>query len=140
MASPLDGPADSPFTVASGLLAKDSAQEPFGAPGKLLAAVAARTYGPYASPALRGELPINFLSDLDTGTGGSSGSPVMNRRGEVVGIAFDNTRDGAASDVAFAPATARTISVDIRYLLWSLDLLEGGDRLIEEMGLAPRLP
>jgi hypothetical protein len=44
------------------------------------------------------------------------------------------------SDVMFDPATARTISVDIRYLIWMLDLLDGGDRLIEEMGLQPRLP
>jgi hypothetical protein len=139
MASPPDGPAASPFTVASQLLAKDTGEDPFRAPRKLLAAIAARTYGPYADPALGGELPINFLSDLDV-TGGNSGSPVLNGRGELVGLAFDSTGEAAASDIVFDPATARTISVDIRSLIWTLDLLDGGDRLIEEMGLKPRLP
>jgi hypothetical protein len=139
MASAPDGPAASPFTVARQLLARDTGQEPFRAPGNLLAAIAARTYGPYADPALGGELPINFLSDLDI-AGGNSGSPVLDRQGELVGLAFDGTRGGVVSDVVFDPATTRTISVDIRYLIWMLDLLDGGERLIEEMGLSPRLP
>lgn len=50
------------------------------------------------------------------------------------------SREGVVSDVVFDPATARTISVDVRYLIWMLDLLDGGDWLIEEMGLQPRLP
>ena len=138
MVSAPNGPAASPFTVASQLLARDTGQEPFRAPQKLLSAIASRTYGPYADPALGGELPIDFLSDLDI-TSGNSGSPVLDRRGELVGLVFDNTFEGA-SDVMFNPATARTISVDVRYLLWTLDLLDGGDRLIEEMGLESRLP
>jgi hypothetical protein len=125
--------------VASQLLARDTGQEPFRAPRKLLSAIASRTYGPYADPALGGELPIDFLSDLDI-TGGNSGSPVINSKGELVGLVFDGNIEGVASDVVFNPATTRTISVDIRYLIWTLDLLDGGDRLIEEMGLKPRLP
>ena len=132
-------PADWPFTVASQILAKDTGKEPFNAPKKLLAAIKAKTYGPYADPALGGELPIDFLSDLDI-TNGNSGSPTLNGKGELVGLAFDGTLDGVASDVVFNPATTRTISVDARYMIWTLDLLDGGDHLIKEMGLTPKLP
>jgi hypothetical protein len=131
-------PADGPLTTASQILAKDTGKEPFNAPRKLLAAIKARTYGPYADPALGGELPIDFLSDLDI-TNGNSGSPMLNTRGELVGLAFDGSLEGLASDVVFSPATTRTISVDVRYLLWTLDLLDGGDHLLQEMGITPSL-
>jgi len=131
-------PADWPFTVASQIPAKDTGKEPFNSPKKLLAAIKARNYGPYADPALGGELPIDFLSDLDI-TGGNSGSPTLNSKGELVGLAFDGTIEGVASDVVFNPATTRTISVDARYMIWTLDLLDGGDHLLKEMGLTPKL-
>jgi hypothetical protein len=131
-------PADWPFTTASQIPAKDTGKDPFNSPQKLLAAIKARNYGPYADPALGGELPIDFLSDLDT-TGGNSGSPTLNGKGELVGLLFDGTIEGVASDVVFNPATTRSISVDARYMIWTLDLLDGGDHLIKEMGLQPRL-
>jgi V8-like Glu-specific endopeptidase len=131
-------PADWPFTTASQLAAKDTGKEPFNSPKKLLAAIKARNYGPYADPALGGELPIDFLSDLDI-TNGNSGSPTLNSKGELVGLAFDGTLEGVASDVVFNPANTRTISVDARYMIWTLDLIDGGDHLIKEMGLQPRL-
>jgi hypothetical protein len=132
-------PADAPFTLANQILAKDTGKEPFNAPGKLLDAIRAKHYGPYADPARGGELPIDFLTDLDT-TGGNSGSPVLNGKGELVGLGFDSTLSGVASDVVFNPATTRGIGVDARYLVWTLDLLDGGDHLITEMGLTPKLP
>jgi hypothetical protein len=132
-------PADLPFTLASQIPGKTTGTEPFNSPAKLIAAIKARTYGPYGDPALGGELPIDFLSDLDI-TNGNSGSPTLNRKGELVGLAFDGTLDGVASDVVFNPATTRTISVDARYMIWTLDLLDGGDHLIKEMGLTPKLP
>jgi hypothetical protein len=131
-------PADWPFTVASQIPAKDTGKAPFNAPKKLLDAIKAKNYGPYADPTLGGELPIDFLSDLDI-TGGNSGSPTLNSKGELVGLAFDGTLEGVASDVVFNPATTRTISVDARYMVWTLDLLDGGDHLIKEMGLTPKL-
>ncbi|TMQ18524.1 MAG: S46 family peptidase [Deltaproteobacteria bacterium] len=131
-------PADWPFTTASQILAKDTGKEPFNAPKKLLAAIKAKNYGPYADPALGGELAIDFLSDLDI-TGGNSGSPTLNGKGELVGLAFDGNIEGVASDVVFNPATTRTIQVDIRYALWTLDLLDGGDHLLKEMGITPKL-
>jgi len=131
-------PADWPFTVASQIPAKDTGKEPFDSPKKLLAAIKAKNYGPYGDPSLGGELPIDFLSDLDI-TNGNSGSPTLNAKGELVGLAFDGNIEGVASDVVFNPATTRTISVDARYMIWTLDLLDGGDHLIKEMGLTPKL-
>lgn len=130
--------ADWPFTLASQIPLKDTGKEPFNAPKKLLNAIKQKNYGTYADPKLGGELPINFLSDLDI-TGGNSGSPTLNDKGELVGLAFDGNIEGVASDVVFNPATTRTISVDARYMIWTMDLLDGGDHLIKEMGLTPQL-
>ncbi len=129
---------DWPFTVASQILVKDTGKEPFNSSAKLLEAIKARRYGNYADTALGGELPVDFLSDLDI-TGGNSGSPTLNDKGELVGLAFDGNREGLASDVVFNPATTRTIHVDARYMIWNMDLLDNADHLIKEMGLVPRL-
>jgi len=131
-------PADWPFTLASQIPAKDTGKEPFDAPKKALDAIKAKKYGPYGDASLGGELAIDFLSDLDI-TGGNSGSPTLNDKGELVGLAFDGTIDGVASNVVFNGATTRTISVDARYMLWTMDLLDGADHLIKEMGLTPAL-
>jgi hypothetical protein len=130
--------ADGPFTVASQILAKDTGKEPFNSPAKLLEAIKAKKFGPYGDPTLGGELPIDFESDLDI-TGGNSGSPTLNDKGELVGLAFDGNKEGLASDVVFNGATTRTIHVDARYMIWTMDLLDGADRLITEMGLTPKM-
>jgi hypothetical protein len=130
--------ADWPFTTASQILAKNTGKDPFDAPAKLLEAVKAKKYGPYADPALGGELPVDFLSDLDI-TNGNSGSSTLNDKGELVGLAFDGTSEGIASDVVFNGETTRTIHVDVRYVLWNMDLLDGADHLLEEMGVTPSL-
>ncbi len=130
--------ADRPFTVASGLAAKATGKEPFDAPQKVLDAIKAKTYGPYADAALGGELPIDFMSDVDI-TNGNSGSPTLNSRGELVGLAFDGTLAGIASDVVWNSASTRTIHVDVRYILWTMDLLDGADHLVKEMGVFPKL-
>ena len=88
--------------------------------------------------ALRGELPINFESDLDI-TGGNSGSPTLNDKGELVGLAFDGNKEGLASDVVFNGATTRTIHCDVRYMLWMMDFVDGADHLLKEMGVKPAL-
>jgi hypothetical protein len=131
-------PADWPFTVASQILAKDTGKEPFNSPAKLLEAIKAKKFGPYADPTLGGELPIDFESDLDI-TGGNSGSPTMNDKGELVGLAFDGNKEGLASDAVFDGKTTRTIHVDARYMIWTMDLLDGADHLIKEMGLEPKM-
>ena len=129
---------DSPFTVASQIGAKNTGKAPYNAPPRLLEAIKARRFGPYAAPSLGGDLPIDFLSDLDI-TGGNSGSPVLDQRGQLVGLAFDGTLDGVSSDVVFNGATTRTIQVDARYMLWTMDALDGADDLVREMGLSPAI-
>ena len=126
--------ADRPFTVASQIVAKETGKEPFNSPSKLLAAVKAHEYGPYADPTLGGELAIDFLSDLDI-TGGNSGSPTLNGKGELVGLAFDGNKEGIASDVVFNGGTTRTIHVDARYMIWTMEHLDGAQHLVTEMGL-----
>lgn len=129
--------ADGPFTVASQILAKDTGKEPFNSPKKLLEAIKAKKFGPYADASLGGELPINFESDLDI-TGGNSGSCTLNNKGELVGLAFDGNKEGLASDIVFNGATTRTIQVDARYMIWTMDTIDGADHLVKEMGLTPK--
>jgi hypothetical protein len=131
--------ADWPFTIGAQIIAKETGKEPFNSPPKLLEALKGKKYGPYADPTLGGELPIDFESDLDI-TGGNSGSPTLNDKGELVGLAFDGNKEGLASDVVFNGATTRTIHVDARYMVWTMDALDGGKHLLKEMGIEPKMP
>ena len=129
---------DWPFTVASQLLAKNTGKWPFNAPERQLTAFKAKNFGPYADPTLNGELPLNFMSDLDI-TGGNSGSAVMNDKGELVGLAFDGNKEGLASEAVFDTKVTRTIQVDARYMIWTMDAIDNADHLVREMGLEPKL-
>lgn len=131
-----DGLEYLPQTTANGILEK-SGEWPFKVPAELDRALKSKDWGPYADPRL-GTLPIDFLSDLDI-TAGNSGSPTLDRDGRWVGLAFDGNLEGMASDWIFDKNHARTIHVDVRYLLWSLDKVAGADSLIIEMGLSPTL-
>lgn len=130
-----DAPEYVPFTSVSGMVKKNTGAWPFDAPAYLLDAVKAKKFGPYAAPNL-GEVPIDFLSDLDI-TGGNSGSPTLNSRGEIVGLAFDGNYESMASDWLFMPEITRTIHCDFRYVLWLLDAVYPGHHLIQEMGGTP---
>jgi hypothetical protein len=131
--------ADLPFTTASQILTKDTGKDPFNSPKKLLDAIRAKQFGPFADSALGGDMPINFESDLDI-TGGNSGSPTLNGKGELVGLAFDGNKEGLASDVVFNGQTTRTIHVDARYMVWVMHTIDGADRLLNEMGVEPKTP
>ncbi len=104
----------------------------------MLDAIAAKKFGPYVDQDL-GEVPIDFLSDLDI-TGGNSGSATLNSRGELVGLAFDGNYESMASDWLFLPSITRTIHVDLRYVLWLLDAAYPGDHILKEMGVTPAIP
>lgn len=89
----------------------------------------AKDYGRYAE---KGKLYVNFLTNTDI-TGGNSGSPVMNGKGELIGIAFDGNWEAMSGDIYFEPTLQRTISVDIRYVMWLIDKCYGAENLINEM-------
>lgn len=77
---------------------------------------------------------VNFLTDNDI-TGGNSGSPVLNSRGELIGLAFDGNKESLTSDVYCTPGYNKCVCVDIRFILWTLDRYAGMTRIIEELGL-----
>jgi hypothetical protein len=122
------------FTTAKGILEKQTGREPFDAPDKTIAALKAGDFGRYASPELN-TLPVNYLSTVDI-TNGNSGSSTLNARGEFVGLAFDMTLEGVISDWWYDPAINRSIHVDSRYMLWTMDKVDGATRLLDEMGVA----
>jgi hypothetical protein len=125
------------FTTLEGIVFKHKgpteAGGEFDAPAAQLEAIKAKRYGPYAAKAL-GSVPVNFLATLDT-TGGNSGSPVLNQRGELVGLLFDGTLDGVIADWDYNPKTVRSICVDARYMLWQMSTVDKTTRLLEEMGV-----
>jgi hypothetical protein len=126
-----------PFTVLSEVIAKHKGAFPFNVPEAQRSAVASGSFGPYVDSTL-GEVPVNFLSDVDT-TGGNSGSATLNARGELIGLLFDGNYESMASDYVFIPSVTRSIHCDARYMLWIMDAVDGADRLLEEMGVTPSL-
>ena len=137
--SPQDGVLYLPQTTLQGVVAKAKKGDPeFDAPPELLAAAAkvlATRKGPFVDPKL-GDVPVNFLSDVDT-TGGNSGSAVLNGKGKLVGLLFDGTYETIASDLLFDPVNTRSIQVDIRYVLWVASQVSGATRVVEELGVKP---
>ncbi len=131
-----DAPVYVPFTGVSEMVKKATGTGEFDAPKNLLNAANAKKFGTYADARL-GEVPVDFLSDLDI-TGGNSGSPTLNGKGELVGLAFDGNYESMASDVLFLPEITRTIHVDLRYVLWSMDVA-GADNVLQEMGVKPSI-
>lgn len=90
-----------------------------------------KDYGQYGE---KGQLYVNFLSNNDI-TGGNSGSPVINAKGELIGTAFDGNWEAMSGDIYFEPNLQRTISCDVRYILWLVDKCYGATNLIQEMKL-----
>jgi Peptidase S46 len=131
-----DGVCWKPFTTLAGIVQKNTGEGDFDAPARELDAIRALREGrttPFASGAL-GDVPVDFLSTVDT-TGGNSGSPTLNARGELVGLLFDGTYDTIASDFLYDPVYTRSIHVDVRYLLWTMEEVDGATGLLEEMGV-----
>lgn len=128
-----DGQIWTPFTTAEGVVAKQTGRGEFDAPDAAIASLKAKDFGNYADPKL-GTLPVNFLSTVDI-TNGNSGSSTLNGKGEFVGLAFDGTLDGVVADWSFDPSVNRTIHVDSRYMLWTMEKVDGADRLLQEMGV-----
>ena len=104
----------------------------FDLPDRLIELYEQKKFGKYADPA--GHMPICFLTNNDI-TGGNSGSPVINGKGELLGLAFDGNWEAMSGDVAFEPDLQRCINVDIRYVLWIMDIYAGAGYLVEEMDI-----
>ena len=130
---PHDGAIYLPFTTLSGVIDKDTGREPFDVPEKLKQLYAARDFGPYAT-ADGSNVPVDFLSNADI-IGGNSGSPIMNGRGEQVGIVFDGNYEGLGNDFFYNESKGRAISVDIRYVLFLLDKFGGAGYLLKELDI-----
>ncbi|MDC8754013.1 S46 family peptidase [Erythrobacter sp. sf7] len=132
----VDGQIWTPFTTAEGIVAKHTGRGEFDAPDKMIELIKAKDYGQYAAPEL-GTLPVDFLSTVDI-TNGNSGSSTLNARGEFVGLAFDGTIEGVVSDWMYDPKINRTIHVDSRFMLWTMEKVDGATRLLDEMGVTTK--
>jgi hypothetical protein len=109
----------------------------FDAPKRLLELIETKDFGQYAND--YGELIVCFLSTNDI-TGGNSGSPIMNGKGELIGLAFDGNWEAMSGDVNFEPTLQRTINVDIRYVLFIIDKFAGATNLIDELDIHKSMP
>ena len=123
------------YTTINGVIEKeDPTNDEFVVPKKLKELYKAGEFGRYSDN--NGNLRVNFISNNDI-TGGNSGSPVINAWGEIVGTAFDGNWEAMSGDIAFEKNIQRTISVDIRYILFVIDKYANASYLIDEMTLAP---
>lgn len=121
------------YTTMDGLVKKYKAGDAeFDLPARMLEMHKNKDYGQYADK--NGYMPVCFLSDNDI-TGGNSGSPVLNGKGELIGLAFDGNIEAMAGDVIFDKNLQRTINVDIRYVLWLIDKFSGASHIVGEMDI-----
>ncbi|WKZ65038.1 MAG: S46 family peptidase [Flavobacteriales bacterium] len=135
---PMDGAFYSFETTHKGILEKeDPTNDEFIVPARQKELLLKKDFGRYADET--GNLITCFISNNDI-TGGNSGSPVLNGNGELIGIAFDGNWEAMSGDIAFEPELQRTISVDIRYVLWCIDKLAGAGHLVNEMTVVERKP
>ena len=133
---PRDGMLWKPFTTTRGVAAKHIGSGEFNVPERELQAIQALRAGKtsrFIDPGLK-DVPVNFLSTVDT-TGGNSGSPTLNAKGELVGLLFDGTYETVASNYVFDPVLTRSIHVDARYMLWVMSEVDGAQPLLLELGI-----
>ncbi len=132
--SPADAVVRTPISTLRGVIEKTTGQDPFITPEPVLRAYGARDFKGFLHPRL-GQVPVAILYDTDT-TGGNSGSPVLNSKGELVGVNFDRCFEATINDFAWNADYSRSIGVDIRYVLWITGRVYGATQLLDEMGVA----
>lgn len=121
------------YTTLAGQVKKyKKGDQEFDLPSRVLEMNKNKDFGRYADK--DGSLHVNFLTDNDI-TGGNSGSPVLNGKGELIGLAFDGNIEAMAGDVIFDNKLQRTINVDIRYVLWVIENFSGAKHIVDEMTL-----
>jgi len=127
---PKDGVIYDYITTLDGVIEKEIPGDfEFDVPARLKELYQKKDYGVYGQ---NGKLVVCFTSNNDI-TGGNSGSPIMNGKGELIGLAFDGNWEAMSGDIAFEPALQKTINVDIRYVLWVMDIYAGAKHLVDEM-------
>ncbi|MGB9906779.1 MAG: S46 family peptidase [Candidatus Saccharicenans sp.] len=131
--SPKDAVVYKPITTLKGVMEKETGEFPFHVPDKLKELYQKRDFGRFEDPILK-DVPACFLNTTNV-TGGNSGSPTLNAKGEQVGIIFDMTYESVIGDYYIIPEWQRSISVDIRYVLFITEKFSGAHHLIKEMGL-----
>jgi hypothetical protein len=128
---PRDGVTYKYYTTLQGVVDKYKPNDyEFDVPQRLIDLNNKKEFGRYGSS--KGYMPVCFLTTNDI-TGGNSGSPVMNANGELIGLAFDGNWESMSGDIAYEPQLQRTIVVDIRYVLWIMDIYAGAKNLVDEM-------
>lgn len=127
------GVKDNYYTDMTGLVGKyKKGDEEFDLPQRVIDLYNLKDFGQYADA--KGYMPVNFLSNNDI-TGGNSGSPVIDADGNLIGIAFDGNSEALSGDIVFEPEWQKTINVDVRFVLWTIDKYAGARRLIDELQL-----
>ena len=130
---PKDGLIAKHYTTMKGIIEKeDPTSSEFAVPARLKKLYAEKNFGPYANK--KGEMPTCFITNNDI-TGGNSGSPVINGKGVLIGLAFDGNSEAMSGDIDFEENLQRCICLDSRYMLWVIDIYAGAKNLIEEMDI-----
>lgn len=133
--SPADGVYYEPVSTLEGIMQKDNPEIfDYNIPQRLRDIYAAKDYGQWAISMANGKktVPVCFIATNHT-SGGNSGSPVINKDGNLIGLNFDRVWEGTMSDIVFDPDYCRNISLDIRYVLFTIDKLAGASHLLNEM-------
>lgn len=128
---PADGKEYLYYTTLKGVMEKEDSENPeFVVSPKLKELYEKKDFGPYAMA--DGRMPVCFVTATDN-TGGNSGSPVFNSKGELIGVGFDRNYEGLTGDIAYNPQLQRAACVDIRYVLFVIDKYAGAKHLIDEL-------
>ena len=131
---PADAVYNSPLTTMKGIVEKHNTGKPYyQAPEKLLKLYKDKQFGSFKDEKLD-DVPVAMLYSADT-TGGNSGSPVLNAKGQLVGLNFDRAYEATINDYAWSQDYSRSIGVEIRYILWFLQKYSGADHILKEMGV-----
>ena len=133
--APADATTYAPQTTLKGIIEKNTGETPFDAPARLVELYNTREYDKSFEDAVLKDVPVGMLYNMDT-TGGNSGSPVLNARGELVGVNFDRAFEATVNDYQWSEDYSRSIGVDIRYVLFVAKYLGKADFLLRELGVS----